>query len=238
MQKRDFIVEDLLSKIYQHQYPTGKLPDQRRLAKVYHVSRYTIQAALKALEEIGVVTAVQGSGIFIADDLYHNQLIFNSLTRTPYERITSKMLSLTQTPATAEEARIFQLTKQEPIWTFQRIRIVNFKIEQLETSKMPVALFPELSQSVIESSIQAYVESTGLKISHSITSYSPSVLSHEEEGIFQAKHGQPAMTITSRSFAEDGSTYEYTTIKAVDYTVTYITPFDRKQLLMRKKNES
>ncbi|MCI1987224.1 MAG: GntR family transcriptional regulator [Lactobacillus sp.] len=236
MQKRDFIVEDLLSKIYQHQFASGKLPDQRRLAKTYHVSRYTVQAALKALQEIGVITVVQGSGSFVADDLYRKQMIFNSLTRTPYERITSKMLSLVQAPATEEEARIFQVAKRELIWTFERLRIVNYKIEQIEVSKLPVSLFPDLSQQAVESSIQAYVEETGLRISHSISSYSPTVLTRDEERIFQCKRGQPAMAITTRSFSESGRVYEYTTIKAIDYHVTYITPFDRQQFQLRKKS--
>lgn len=237
MKKRDFIVQDLISKIYQHQFPTGKLPDQRKLSKIYHVSRYTIQAAIKLLTEIGVVKTIQGSGIFVADNTENNKLIFNSLTRTPYERITSKMLSLDLAPSTPEEARIFQISKQQMIWTFQRIRIVNYKIEQIETSKMPYALFPNLAQKDIESSIQAFVEGTGLRISHSITSYSPTVLTRQEEKIFQCKHGQPAMNITTRSFAETGEVYEYTKISAIDYTVTYITPFDRQQYLQRKQPE-
>lgn len=234
MQKRDFVVEDLLSKIYQHQFVSGKLPDQRRLAKTYHVSRYTIQAALKSLQEIGIISVVQGSGSFVREDLYRRQMIFNSLTRTPYERIKSQMISLTQAPATDSEARIFQVPKREPIWTFRRLRIVNYKIEQIETSKLPVSLFPDLSQSAIESSIQAYVEGTGLRISHSISSYSPTVLTRDEEKIFKSRHGQPAMAITTRSFSESGRVYEYTTIKAIDYHVTYITPFDRQQFQLRK----
>jgi len=32
MKKTDFIVQDLLSKIYQRQFPDGKLPTQRELA--------------------------------------------------------------------------------------------------------------------------------------------------------------------------------------------------------------
>lgn len=90
--KRDFIAQDLLGKIYS--FPAGKLPNQRKLAKKYHVSRYTIQTALKILQEMGVVVPIQGSGIFIAEDLEKNPLIFNSVTQTPYERISSKMLEL------------------------------------------------------------------------------------------------------------------------------------------------
>lgn len=60
MKKREFIVQDLLSKIYQEEFIEGKLPNQRELARNYGVSRFTIQQAIKNLEEIGIVRVVQG----------------------------------------------------------------------------------------------------------------------------------------------------------------------------------
>ena len=68
MKKREFIVQDLLSKIYQEEFKEGKLPNQRDLAKIYSVSRFTIQQAIKNLEEIGIVRVVQGSGIFVHEE--------------------------------------------------------------------------------------------------------------------------------------------------------------------------
>ncbi|HBY89482.1 MAG TPA: hypothetical protein DEO37_03460 [Aerococcaceae bacterium] len=68
MNKREFIVQDILSKIYQEEYDGGKLPNQRELSKLYDVSRYTIQKAIKILEEIGIVKVIQGSGIYIHEE--------------------------------------------------------------------------------------------------------------------------------------------------------------------------
>ena len=67
-----------------------------------------------------------------------------------------------------DEQQIFQIGPDEEVWTFERVRIVNYKIEQLETSKLPVSLFPELTQEIVEHSIQRYVESCGYRISHHI----------------------------------------------------------------------
>ena len=78
MKKREFIVQDLLSKIYQEEFKEGKLPNQRKLAQIYGVSRFTIQQAVKNLEEIGIVRVVQGSGIFVHEKWVKNPLIFNS----------------------------------------------------------------------------------------------------------------------------------------------------------------
>lgn len=228
MKKREFIVQDLLSKIYQEEFKNGKLPNQRDLAKIYGVSRFTIQQAVKNLEEIGIVRVVQGSGIFVHEEWVNNPLIFNSLTRTPYDRIDSKMIDLKKAPATLEEQKIFQINAEEEIWTFERIRIVNYKIEQLEISKLPVSMFPNFSKEAVEHSIQNYVENQGYRISHYITSYDPITTNKEQSRLLLCKRGTPAMQITNRAILEDGQVYEYSSIIAIDYSVTYIRPFDRE----------
>lgn len=227
MKKKEFITQDLLSKIYQGVFSSSRLPDQRKLAGQYGVSRFTIQQAIKNLTDMGIVTTVQGSGIFVNEKWVRNPLIFNSLTRTPYERIESKMLKLDKTKATRQDQQIFQIDKDEEVWTFERMRIVNYKIEQLECSKVPVSLFPDLSRQTVEGSIQRYVEGKGYKISHYITSYTPTVISKEQSDILLCKRGTPAMKILNRSILEQGRVFEYSEITAIDYSVTYIRPFDR-----------
>ena len=59
MKKRDFIAQDIISKIYQKKFEGNKLPTQRDLAKKYGVSRFTIQEALKKLIDIGILYIIQ-----------------------------------------------------------------------------------------------------------------------------------------------------------------------------------
>ncbi|MGC6769791.1 GntR family transcriptional regulator [Enterococcus sp. LJL128] len=228
MKKKEFIVQDLLSKIYQDHFESGKLPNQRTLAATYQVSRFTIQEAIKNLQEIGVVYTVQGSGIYIQERLKKNPLIFNSLTRTPYDRISSKLLSLEKRLSTSEEEQIFQLEETQEIWVFERARIVDYSFEQIELSKMPAALFPDLSRKHVEHSIQEYVEKKGFRISHYITSYTPTTISRNQSELLLCKKGTPAMLIQNRCLLEDGRVFEYSEITAIDYTCTYIRPFDRE----------
>ncbi|MFP9228768.1 hypothetical protein A0E43_09435 [Pectobacterium cacticida] len=59
MKKKDFIAQDLLSKIYQHTDPLPeKLPPERQLAEEYGVSRFTIRQALEKLASIGAIHMV------------------------------------------------------------------------------------------------------------------------------------------------------------------------------------
>lgn len=105
--KSDFIMQDLLSRIYCLEFRSGKLPTQRQLALEYGVSRSTVQEALRGLEKIGAIRAQQGSGIFVREKLLLNPLVFNSLTRASYTDIESRMLSLEHVPASPEEQRSF-----------------------------------------------------------------------------------------------------------------------------------
>lgn len=228
MKKKEFILQDILSKIYQQQFHTNKLPDQRNLAKEYGVSRFTIQEVVTTLKEIGVIHAVQGSGMFINDSVIHNPLIFNSMTVTPYERISSKLLYLKKEIANQEDQQIFQLRSTELVWSFQRIRIVNYQIQQIENSRMPVALFPDLDENVIENSIQNYVQKCGYQISHYITTYAPSAISRIESEILSCKKGIPAMKIMNRCLLENGDIYEYSELTAINYSCSYITPFNQE----------
>ena len=226
MIKREFVIQDLLSKIYIDQFPDRKLPNQRQMAKDYGVSRYTIQEALKIIEEMGVINQVQGSGVFVNKNWKKNPMIFNSLSRVPYKRIKSKMRSLTKRLANHEERQVFQLEEGEEIWIYERIRSANYVIQQIETSKMPVKLFSKITKEIVEGSVQKFVTRSGYKISHYITNYSPVILNKQEAEIFFCKKGAPGMKIQNRGLLEGNKVFIISELIAIDYSVSYIRPYE------------
>lgn len=236
MKKREFVVQDLLSKIYQEHFTNGKLPTQRSLAKQYEVSRYTIQEAINSLSDIGVIKVVQGSGMFIRKDAKQNPLIYNSLTRNSYDRITSRVIYIEKQPALDEDRQVFELDDEQYIWKFQRIRIVNYKITQIETSKLPVSFFPDFTAATAEGSIQKYVQQSKYAISHYITSYTPVLTTKEQSELLLCKKGTPAMKIVNRGILKNGQVYEYSEVIAIDYSCTYIVPFNKESHQTRQKD--
>ena len=228
MKKSDFIIQDLLSKIYQQQFRSGKLPTQRELARSYGVSRDTVQRAVSALADMGVVRLVQGSGIYLSHLAHVNPLVFNSLTRTSYDRIVSRCLDLSCGPATQDERHVFQMPGPLPVWRIKRLRIVNHVREQIEVTHMPTTLFPDLTRAVVEHSIQDYVERKGYRISHFMTTYTPCALTRDEAELLACKRSTPAMQIQSRGILSTGRVYEFSRVVAIDYSVSYISPFDRE----------
>lgn len=236
MKKRDFITEDLISKIYQHQFKDNRLPTQRELASRYGVSRYTIQKSLERLKRIGMIHTIQGDGIYIRDRIHKYPLIYNSVTETPYQDIRSRLVYLKRIPAEPEAQRAFELSPGDPVWEFQRIRIIKYQLSQLETSVMPCALFPDISKEDLEGSVQKYVQRCGLRLSHSITNYHASAVNREQAKLLNCRKGTPAMEITNRGTLTDGRIYVYSKIIALDYSCTYVVPFNKAGHEERHRN--
>jgi len=237
MKKREFIAQDLISKIYQQQFPNNKLPTQRDLADEYGVSRYTIQEALKRLSDIGIIYTVQGDGIYIKENIRSNPLIYNSMTENSYEDIISKTIYLKKVSPSLDIQKTFGLKEDNLVWEFQRIRIVKYQITQLENSVLPCNIFPMLSEEDIEGSIQNYVQKRNYIISHYITNYKSTFISKDQSKLLNCKKGSPAMEITNRGILNDGTIYQYSKILALNYNCTYIIPFNKENYEQRQKSK-
>ncbi|MEH6453335.1 MAG: GntR family transcriptional regulator [Psychromonas sp.] len=236
MKKYEFIAQDLLSKIYQITDPlTDKLPAERVLAEDYGVSRSSIRKALEKLESIGAIYIVQGSGHFINKNIRNNPLVYNSITEKKFHQIKFSLLSLHKRRPDKDEQQIFSISDDEFLWAFSRLRYIDDKVVQIEHSKMPVSLFPDLNQKIIESSIQQYVLSKGCLISHSLTHYQAVNVNKEQALLLGCKKGAAAMNIVNRAILQSGQIYEMSDIIDIDYLCTYIIPFNQDNLSFRQQ---
>ncbi|RRJ61699.1 GntR family transcriptional regulator [Paenibacillus oralis] len=228
MNKKEFVINDLLSKIYQNYFPDWKLPTERELAAQYNVSRYTIQESIKKLKDMGMVNVIQGSGIFLNKNLQTSPLIYNSLTENPYSSIKSKVIELQKQSASPEDQQIFGITGKDEVWVYHRLRIVNYRTMQIEISRLPVALFPTLTHQDAEQSIQSYVLKHKYTISHYLNTYEAIALNKEQAMLLQQKRKSPAMKISSRGILSNGKIFETSEIVAIDYKCTYFTAFNNE----------
>ena len=239
MKKKEFVTQDLLSKIYQqHSEGPRKLPPERQLAEEYGVSRFTIRQALEKLASIGVVRIVQGSGIWINEQTRSNPLVYNSITEKRFDQMRYRMVSLHKKRPEREDQQIFGLTDDDFIWQFCRLRFVDDVVTQIEISRMPAALFSDLNQEVIERSLQQYVLSKGLQISHLLTSYRAVSVSREQSVLLGCKKGSPAMHINNRGILDGGRVYEISDIIDINYSCTYVIPHNRDNLTFRQQPQS
>ncbi|WP_336982004.1 MULTISPECIES: GntR family transcriptional regulator [unclassified Cedecea] len=235
MKKKDFVTQDLLSKIYQHsESGPRKLPPERQLAEEYGVSRFTIRQALEKLVSIGVVSIIQGSGIWINEQARSSPLVYNSITEKSFDRITFRLISLHKKLPDRDEQQVFGLGAGEFIWQFCRLRLVDGQKVQIETSRLPAKDFPDLNQKAIESSLQQYVLSKGFRISHLLTRYQAVAVNKEQAQLLECKKGQPAMQISNRGILDGGRVFEISDIVDINYSCTYVIPFNHANLARRK----
>ncbi|TDQ37133.1 GntR family transcriptional regulator [Aureibacillus halotolerans] len=236
MRKKEFISEDLLSKIYQNKYRPGeKLPPERELAIQYGVSRYTIREALKKLLNIGCVRTVQGAGIYVTGSNERNPLVYNSLTEKKFKDIDSHIVYLKQVPASPQMAKLFDFVEEgETLWEYQRVRIVEMQKMQIETTRLPVSYFPQLDTSVIAQSVHDFVQQQGYQISHFMTTYRAVNISKAQAEMLNCKKGVAAMEILNRGLLDDGRVFEYSELINLDYACTYFTPFNSSRHQVRK----
>mgnify|MGYP004710852941 FL=1 len=235
MKKSEFIAQDLLSKIYQN---SGSLPEkllpERQLAEEYGVSRFTVRKALEKLVSIGAVHIVQGSGIYINPGVSSNPLVYNSITEKKFAEISFKMLELHKRRPDKEEQQVFDLSEDDFIWAFTRLRQVSQRNVQIEYSRMPAREFGDLNQKTIEHSIQQYVLGKGYAISHSLTRYQAVTVNKTQAECLGCKKGLPAMHITNRGILQGGKVYAFSDIIDIDYSCTYVIPFNHDNLAFRQ----
>ena len=114
------------------------------------------------------------------------------------------------------------------IWQFDRLRIIDGVSSQIERTVMPAAMFPTLSDAVLEKSVQGFVEGAGYRISHYMTSYRPVTVTRQDASILECRRGAPAMAIDSRGVLTDGRVFAHSEMIALNYEVSYISRFDRE----------
>lgn len=148
MKKYEFVVQDIISKISQ-KLISEKLPTERELSESYNVSRFTIRKALEKLQSIGIIYIKSGSGIYIYKNLDSSPLIYNSITEKRFNEISYKKIKINKRLTDSQEKQAFLLDDNDYIWNLKRLRLIDGKVTQIEETKIPVKMFPKMSDESV-----------------------------------------------------------------------------------------
>jgi DNA-binding GntR family transcriptional regulator len=236
MKKYEELVQDIVSKICQNVISV-KLPPERELAEKYEVSRFSVRKALAKLEAIGIVKSKVGSGYYVNTSIIGSSLIYNSVTENKLGEISYKKIKLNKRLPTTHEMQVFSIGENDYIWHLKRLRIIHGKVTQIEEAKLPVSLFPKITDHTIESSLQKHVLSLGLEIESYLTTYKAINISKEDSELFGCKRSSSAMNITNRGFLKSGDVFIISDIIDIDYQCTYHTKFNPESLNYRDQND-
>lgn len=186
MKKYEELVQDIISKICQNVIDV-KLPSERELAEKYDISRFSVRKALSKLEAIGIVKSKVGSGYFVNTSIIGSPLIYNSVTENKFGEISYKKIKLNKRLPTTHEMQMFSIEEDEYLWNIKRLRLIQGKVTQIEETKLPVSMFPKITEEIIESSLQKHVLSLGLEIDSYLTTYQAINVSKEDADLLGCK---------------------------------------------------
>jgi DNA-binding GntR family transcriptional regulator len=118
----------LRNRILAGRYGLGsRLPSESALMSQFAVSRVTVRLALEALREVGLVESRQGKGHFVRpvraiQDLGRLQG-FGEMMAVVDVEACSTVLSVAETPASAEVAKALHVERGVPVIAIHRVRI-------------------------------------------------------------------------------------------------------------------
>lgn len=118
----------LRDRILGGQYgPGNRLPSESALMSQFAVSRVTVRLALGALREVGLVESRQGKGYFVRPVRAIQELGrlqgFGEMMAAVGVEARSTVLSVAETPASAEIAKALRVERAVPVIAIHRLRI-------------------------------------------------------------------------------------------------------------------
>nr|WP_300005542.1 GntR family transcriptional regulator [Tissierella sp.] len=131
-----------------------KLPSERELCEIYDISRFTVRQAIKELENKGYIYIVQGKGTFVSEEKFKQDLLkFYSFTeemKSIGKKPSSKVLSFDIIKAPESIARKMNLSLEERVYVFARLRSADQEPMMFETTYLPYRRFKNLTREKLE----------------------------------------------------------------------------------------
>ncbi|WP_026571286.1 MULTISPECIES: GntR family transcriptional regulator [Sediminibacillus] len=214
LQLMDKIIEKINAQEYREQ---EKLPSERELCDMYGMSRITVRQAMQELEREGYIYKLHGKGTFVAPKSYSQNLVklysFTDEMRKIGKIPTSKVLSFEAVEAEEAIGSKMGIHPKEEVYKVVRLRLADEEPLMYETSYIPVAKFPGLTQETLDKQpmYEVFYNDYNIPVNKAVESFSPTLVREEE-----AKH----LRISSKQTAMLIKRYAYSDKQLIEYTIT------------------
>lgn len=164
-QVRDLLVEQFIATLQ----PADVLPSERSLSELFGVSRVTVRAALKLLEEEGVLRTAPGVGTFVAAPHLSKAPVLKSFSEEIRERGWKPGSRLVETKLEKADFGVALDLAIEPgaqYYEITRVRLADDVPLSIERVRLPELYFPGLFDHDLEGSLYAlFGREYGIRIS-------------------------------------------------------------------------
>lgn len=222
MAKYKDIADTIKKDISNGTYPVEKkLPDQATLGEKFGVSRVTVKKALDLLTVEGLIYSVQGSGSYVKKNALHrseqNILIGQNVGLTTAikdkTKLKSEVLDFTVRFPNEEEQERLMISKETPVYSYERLRILEGKPYSLEQTTMPVSLVPGLTEEVLKDSVYRYIKDVlGLSFGDNRQTIRASQPDQLDSEYLNCSEMEPVLEVEKVMFFETGTPFEYSIV--------------------------
>lgn len=210
------IAESLLERITTGELaPDERLPSERELSKTLNVSRMTLRAALRVLDNKGLLIRRPGDGTYIAQPKIERQagklVPFTEGMRFRGYQTGTKIITLEQRLAKVSVSNQLKITVSSPIYYIQRLRLINRVPVMLEKFIVPVSRFPNLDTYDLETRSFYEIAETeyGITIHQAQQSLEAVLATEFEAELLKVVQGAPLMLERRQAFDPDNHPVEY-----------------------------
>jgi GntR family transcriptional regulator len=192
------------------------IPSERELSEKLKVSRMTVRQAFKALREEGLVYQKRGTGTFASPhklDIHTRNLTgFSDEMRRRGMEPSSKVLSLKKELPETDVMKQLNISQPDTVFHLERLRLANEIPMSIETTYLPVSIFPKLDQYNYEKESLYHV----LENNYGMTMYSAEEIleaatsDQQTSQLLGIKRNSPLLIVHRTVFTETDKAIEYT----------------------------
>lgn len=224
------IYQALKTAITNNLYTPGtKLPSENTLRETYNVSRNTIRRALELLAQEGVVTSVQGKGVFVMNKPPLHFLVgglqsFSEVSdQTQIDVVTTVPVFETMTTDTDLATKTgFAVGTQ--LFHIIRVRTIDGIKTIVDENYFDASVLPELTIEISQTSIYDYIETTlGLKITGAQKAIAITPASIIDQTYLQVDKKQLIAIVSNTVYLDSGQQFEYTQSRHLPERFTFNT---------------
>lgn len=153
-EKRSVLVNIRLEKHFQ----------QKRSYAKYFLSAVTVRQALKLLIENDELESVQGSGTYVKENKINYDIYKQSSFQEKWAHLDvvthSEVLAFEMKPCSLAMSEHLDIKEGELVFYVKRVRFIDNNPITVEETWLPVALFPDLTYQVMQTSKYDFIENT------------------------------------------------------------------------------
>ncbi|TDL31861.1 GntR family transcriptional regulator [Jeotgalibacillus sp. S-D1] len=208
------IEENLRGKIREGSFKKGDpIPSERELTDTYKVSRMTVRQAIMNLVNEGLLYREKGKGTFVSDEKIEQPLQgLTSFTEDMLSRgmePSNELLSFETLTPSPDIANKLHIQNMEEVYLVKRIRHADRRPMAIESTYIPVKLFPSLTSAKVLGSFYQYIqEEEQLAIGGASQFIEAALADSKEAELLQINEPSAVLHIERLSYLTTGTPFE------------------------------